>query len=342
MKEFLNAAELATLRKQHRAEKDGRTRDRIKAILLSHKGWTYKAIAEALLLDEETISRHVLEYKEKQKLCLAVGGSQSKLNCEQTEILISHLEGHTYTKIQDICQYVQKTYGIFYTVSGMTSWMHSHGFSYKKPKGVPAKADPVKQAAFIRYYEDLQKKVPEEEVIMFGDGVHPTMATKLSYGWIKVGQNKLIPTVASRTRLNLMGALNLENMDVTVSSHETLNSLALEAHFKLLRDKYPKASKIHYILDQGPYNKSKETLKAAQRMGIILHFLPPYSPNLNPIERLWKVMNEYSRNNRYFKTAEEFRREIFHFFEVTWPQISSQMVDRINDSFSPIKSIVSV
>jgi len=39
----------------------------------------------------------------------------------------------------------------------------------------------------------------------------------------------------------------------------------------------------------------------ATELNIKLHFLPPYSPNLNPIERLWKVMNEKVRNNRFFK-----------------------------------------
>ncbi len=65
-----------------------------------------------------------------------------------------------------------------------------------------------------------------------------------------------------------------------------------------------------------------------------------YSPNLNPIERLWKVMNEFFRNNRFFKTAQEFRKAILEFFETTWPQISLKMIDRIYDSFQIIKSPV--
>ena len=40
---------------------------------------------------------------------------------------------------------------------------------------------------------------------------------------------------------------------------------------------------------------------------LIMHILPPYSPNLNPIERLWKVMNELSRNNQVFKTFHDFQ-----------------------------------
>lgn len=341
MKEFLTPEERAVLKVQHRQEKNGRIRDRIKAVLLSDKGWTYRQIAEALLLDEQTVSHHVEEYLEKKKLTLNSGGSQSKLRKQQTEELIRHLEQVTYVKIADIIAYIQTAYGIAYTIQGMTSWMHTHGFSYKKPKGVPAKADVEKQEAFIREYETLLKETPEDEPLLFGDGVHPTMATKITYGWIKTGTNKPIATVASRTRLNLMGALNLETMGAVIGSYETIDSEAMESYFDILRAAYPKAPKIHLFLDRGPYNMSHKTREAAEKRGIVLHYLPPYSPNLNPIERLWKVMNEQVRNNRVFTSAKDFRRDIMDFFEITWPRIAMPMTDRINDNFQRLSPILS-
>lgn len=60
----------------------------------------------------------------------------------------------------------------------MTSWIHRHKFSYKKPKGIPAKADPEKQAAFIKEYERLLNTIPEDEPIEFGDGVLPPWRSK--------------------------------------------------------------------------------------------------------------------------------------------------------------------
>ncbi|MDR1364811.1 MAG: transposase [Oscillospiraceae bacterium] len=58
-------------------------------------------------------------------------------------------------------------------------------------------------------------------------------------------------------------------------------------YFNFLKTHYPKAPKIHVIL--GPYNKSKATTEYAETKNIKLHFFPAYSPNLNLIERLWKV-----------------------------------------------------
>ena len=54
------------------------------------------------------------------------------------------------------------------------------------------------------------KTTPEDEPIEFGDGVHPTMATKIGRGWIRTGQEKLIKTIASRSRVNYFGSINLE------------------------------------------------------------------------------------------------------------------------------------
>ena len=125
------------------------------------------------------------------------------LECGQALELSVFLEVNLHTKIQEICAHVKKTYTIEYTVPGMRSWMSRHGFVYKKPKGFPAKANEKAQAKFIEDYHRLMQTVPEEEPILFGDSVHPTQATVLSYGWIKKGKEHHVPTTGMRTRINV-------------------------------------------------------------------------------------------------------------------------------------------
>ena len=220
----------------------------------------------------------------------------------------------------------------------MTAWLHEHGFSYKKPAATPAKADSAKQEVFVAEYKRLVRQTPLDEPILFIDGVHPTMATKISYGWIKKGVRTPIATTASRTRVNIMGAINLEDMNVVTKAYDTIDSSAMVLYFDHLKAVYPSAKKLHLILDNGPYNTSAVTRQAASERNIILHYLPPYSPNLNPIERLWKVMNEEIRNNRFFASTKEFKDRIDWFFKVRWKEISDSMVDRINDNFNVIHS----
>lgn len=337
MKITLTPAIRESLEKQHKKERDKRVADRIKAVLLAAEGWTQTQIAQALRIDRDTVYQHLKDYTTQNKLKHESGGSQTSLNAEQTKELIPHLEQNTYVKASDICEYVKEKYGVIYSTSGITKWLKANKFSYKNPKGVPAKADPEKQTAFITYYEGLKKNTPTNEPIEFGDAVHPTMATKVTAGWIRIGVDKPIETTASRTRINVFGSINLATMSLTTTQAVSIKSHVIAAHFQKLRQKYPDAPKIHFVLDNGPYNISEETREAARLCCIELHYLPTYSPNLNPIERLWKVMNEQVRNNRYFSSAKEFRQSITDFLEKTWPTIAFQMVDRINDNFSIVK-----
>ncbi len=137
--------------------------------------------------------------------------------------------------------------------------------------------------------------------------------------------------------MNLFGSINLNSMSVTVAQYETINSDTLRDHFVMLRNKYPHKKTIHLVLYKGSYNVSTYTKKAAEKYGITLHHLPPYSPNLNPIERLWKVMNEYVRNNKFFTSAKEFKTAILNFFAIQWNLIKNNMRPRINDNFQVIK-----
>jgi transposase len=342
MKIRLSPEEKTALEVRHGKERDGRVRDRIKGVLLSAEGWSMAQISQALRIHLETVRTHLQEYEQSQKLKPENGGSIGKLDVVQEKALIDHLKGRTYLRVRDICAYVQEKYGISYTVGGMTSWLHAHNFSYKKPAPTPAKADPEQQETFIQFYHHLLNTTPDDEPILFGDGVHPTMATKVTHGWIRKGMRKPIATTASRTRMNLMGALDLETMRLSVKSMETLNSTTMATFFDDLKERYPKAPKIHLILDRGPYNVSAQTQKYAKERGIHLHYLPPYSPNLNPIERCWKIMNEHVRNNQFFASAKEFRESIMHFFNHTWDTISIDLVQRVNNHFQRISTASSV
>ncbi|NBP04325.1 MAG: IS630 family transposase [Proteobacteria bacterium] len=329
MKISLTEAQKSNLELQHKSERDGRIRDRIKAVLLNSEGWTQRQIAQALRIHETTVAEHLNDYLYLEgKLKPENGGSISKLSFS--------LEDHTYTSTKDIIAYVATTYSITYTQQGMYDWLIKHGFSYKKPKESPAKADPVKQKQFIQEYEHLKRTTPSSQPILFMDSLHPTRATKVSYGWIKTGENKLIASIASRTRINITGAINLATMESIHQEYPTINAASTIDFFKQVENYYPNAPKIHVFLDQSGYHRSEEVAEFIKTSRIVLHFLPAYSPNLNPIERLWKVMNERVRNNKVFQTAKQFKSTVLGFFTDILPNITEQLRSRINDNFNII------
>ena len=325
----------AQLEVRHQIERDKRICDRIKSVLLRDEDWSVARIAQALRLSNDTVSRYLCDYLETKSVDLRYQGSSEKLSIEQTELLKAHLRENLYTKALDIVAHIKETFNVDYTVAGLTDWLKRHEFSYKWTKGQPSKADAEKQTAFVAYYNDLKEKTPKNEPIFFIDGVHPTMATKPTRGWIAKGIDKIILTTASRTRMNIMGAIELSTMKVFYGEHETINAESVTLLFSQLKQAYPTATKLHIILDQAGYHRSEELAKYAEANHIQLHFLPPYSPNLNPIERLWKVMNEEARNNRYFKSAKEFRESIRGFFTKI-PELTTLLMSRITDNFQII------
>lgn len=173
------------------------------------------------------------------------------------------------------------------------------------------------------------------------DSAHPTMATKVVCGWIKKGVDKPIAQTASRTRVNVMGAIELSTMNVVSCRPDYVNAETIVSFFEQIKTAYPYAPKIHIILDQSGYHRSQLVRDKALEGSIELHYLPPYSPNLNSIERLWKVMNEECRNNVFFSSAKAFRDAINNFFDVTLPKIAQSLRGRINDNFQTINPVPS-
>ena len=222
------------------------------------------------------------------------------------------------------------------TVQGMFNWLNKHGFSYKKPALAPGKANPVSQALWIAEYEQLKNSLKENEAICFIDGVHPTHNTKPAYGWIKKGHRKEVRTNTGRQRLNISGAVDIHSKAVIIHNDETLNAASTIAFLQKIEANYPLASRVHLFCDNARYYRNKEVAKFLESSKIELHFLPPYSPNLNPIERLWKLLYENVLHNRYYEKFEGFKNAVFGFFQACsvfsstlWEKVNS----RISDNF---------
>lgn len=343
MRNFLLDEEREQLKLQHKGERDRRICDRIKAVLLYDEGWTYEQIAHALLLTEEAIRKHVNDFQTSQKLKPNSGGSVERLTDQQSKLLEDHLHEHTYLYIKDILSYVKSVFNVSYKVSGMRHWLKRHAFSYKKPALVPGKANEEQQKAWIAEYEKLKQGLTDDETICFMDGVHPTHNTQLAYGWIKKGFRKEICANSGRSRLNLTGAVDLISKKLHIQEDVTLNAESTLAFLKRIEEAYPTKTKIHLFSDNARYYKNKAVKAYLENSKVKLHFLPPYSPNLNPIERLWKWMKERVMYNTYYEDFDDFKSAIMGFLQSVSsldPEsvLGKAFASRVRDKFRPIRA----
>ena len=110
MKTILTELQKSDLETRHRTERNGKIRDRIKAVLLHSEGWSQKDIAQALRIHDSTVWDHLNEYKENEKLEIQSGGSVSKLSEVESKELELHLEENTYASTKEIISYIKEKY----------------------------------------------------------------------------------------------------------------------------------------------------------------------------------------------------------------------------------------
>jgi transposase len=104
-------------------------------------------------------------------------------------------------------------------------------------------------------------------------------------------------------------------MDITVLEEKTINTQAMIRLFTELERKQPEGT-IYAIVDNASYNHSKELKQFLRKhKRIALYYLPPYSPNLNPIERLWLFFHKKILYDRYYETFKEFKTATLDFFQ---------------------------
>jgi transposase len=175
---------------------------------------------------------------------------------------------------------------------------------------LPAKADPEKQHIFYdTVLHPLMKSAINRKItLLFLDASHFVMGGDF-LGYIYGKVRRFIKTYSGRSRYNVLGALNFVTKKMTVVANdgyitasevcEILRKIAVE---------YTGAP-IYLILDNARYQKCKIVTDLALELGIQLTYIPPYSPNLNLIERLWKHVKSKLRT-RYYDQFEEFQLTI--------------------------------
>lgn len=324
----------------HRTLNKRRDADKIKAIILLGSGYDYEEVQKILLLDERTLRRYediFLTSNVDGLLENNYKGKKRYLNEIQEKELTKHLTENLYSSAYEIAIYIKRKYGIDFTTEGLVQTLHRMGFSYKKTKIVPAKADRPKQLAFINEYKQLRDNLDEDkEIAYFVDGVHPTHNVMPEYGWIKKGQEKEIKSNTGRERVNLHGAYSPINQDIIIDDYKTINAETTKEFFQKIVAANADKEKIYLILDNARYYHSRIIREYVENTNIELIFLPSYSPNLNLIERLWKLFKKKVLYNKYYETFDDFLTAIFYFFDNKILDLKDEVKSLMTENFKAV------
>lgn len=300
---------------------DKKTATRVRVILALDLGYTINEVSDILLLDEDTITKCKRKYDKRQFYSDWLGddykGYDGKLTREQETEVEKFVEAETITNCFQVVDLIKNRYGISYTITGITKLLHRMDFVYKQVVLIPGKLNEQAQQQFLKEYEALKEKKQEDEVILFGDGVHPTHNIHKTKAWIKKGKDREIKTNTGRGRLNINGVLDAETLEIIAHFSETINAQETIKLFDKIQKRYEDKKKIIIIIDNARYYKNKDVTAYLLNPNcrIELKFLPPYSPNLNFIERLWKFMKKYIIGVKYREKFKQFEFDIHQFFD---------------------------
>jgi len=181
---------------------------------------------------------------------------------------------------------------------------------YRKARGVPAKADPVAQKQFhdgtLRPL--LKQARAGKRRVFFVDAAHFVRGAYLAYLWCFV--RWVVPTGAGRQRYSVLGALDAVTR--TLIRQTTIGAVTQQTAAELIgkiREAHPDGP-IRVVLDNARYQHAPLVKMAAAWKKIDLVYLPPYSPNLNLIERVWKFVKKTALANRDFADFASFQKSI--------------------------------
>jgi transposase len=170
------------------------------------------------------------------------------------------------------------------------------GFSWKKCKKLLAKANPEKRARFIEQFQALYERMCRSEIrLLYLDESHFHQDLDLGYTWAPTGQlawrKSISPPLSAR--LNWYGAFDFSEARCFLWQNGKCNGehtcQFLEQLAAWLGED---GRRVILIWDGAPWHRSKQVQQKAQQLGIQLFQLPGYSPDLNPVERLWQWMRE--------------------------------------------------
>jgi transposase len=201
---------------------------------------------------------------------------------------------------------IEELTGIQRTENRVREFLKSIGMNPRKVGTIPAKADPDEQERFLQ--EELEPRLDEaksgQRVVYFVDAAHFVLAPFLGILWCFT--RLFIKAPSGRKRFNVLGALNAVTHELTTVTNDTYINAQSFCDLLWCIARLNIGVPVTLVLDNVRYQKCKIVWELAESLNIELLYLPPYSPNLNLIERLWKFVKKQCLYSKYYSEFKDF------------------------------------
>lgn len=294
--------------------RDFHQRRRILTILHWANGWPVGFIAEAFRCDRSTVHRTIGRFREEGPGGLVdrrKDNGPNKVDEEYLKTLVELVRGSPQdfgerrpTWTRELLERVaaRKT-RVHIDVSTMSRALSQIGARLGRPRPfVNCPWSERKRKRRLAELKRLIENLPPDEVAFRGDEVDVHLNPKIGPDWMLRGQQKGVPTPGKNEKRYIAGAMHAATKKmVWVTGKRKTSALFINLLWRLA-SRYRRYRRIHVIVDNYIIHKSKITQRAVEafKRKVVLHFLPPYCPNDNPIERVWQDFHaNVTRNHRH-------------------------------------------
>lgn len=281
-------------------------------LLKLHDGWTVAAIAQALGCHRSTIHRLRRRYErvgERSLIRRTSPGRPRKVTAKQDRALVRAVAKSPRAVDQNFSNWTAaklRTY-LDWTVHAVTVWRHlwAQGWRWRRPALRVTSPDP-RYAAKRRYLQALRRQARRGDLhLYFVDEMDLALLPTVSGCWRPMGQQRQVDTPGQNHKEYVLGAVQAVTGALVWLVWPRKNNVGFRELLKrLLAEHEGDARPIVVVADNFRIHKAKAVLEmlAKVRDRLRVWFLPTYSPQLNPIERVWRHCRRSVTDNIYFKT----------------------------------------
>jgi putative transposase len=316
----MTPAHRQALVEQYRKGADPRTRLRAHIILLLALGYSWTLIASVLFCSTRTIARWKARV-EVQGVGAVLGPpprSQPRVESWWGAVVagwVTELTPRDFGFLRSrwccgvIVLLLMEIHHLQVSPETVRRWLRREQLVWRRPRPVVGPTDPQREET-LQALRQLLATLPADEVTVFQDEVDINTNPKIGAMWMRRGQQAEILTPGTNEKRYLAGSLTWRTGALIVTEgfpKQGRNAALFVRHLDDLRCRLLRYRKIHVICDNARFHNCRVVQQYLQRWGqrIVLHFLPRYAPDTNPIERIWWQLHEAITRNHRCQTMEE-------------------------------------
>ncbi len=280
-------------------------------LLMLLTGLTQRGVARALGCARSTVTTVVSRFRQGGVVAIR-DGRRDKHRLEKRDGILALLPRLTAKQPDDfgwkrttwtvelVCVEVVHQLGVKVSRSHMGRLLKEAGCRRMRPKPVVSKAPEDKEQQIAVLRKELAE-LPSSDVVLYSDEVDIHLNPKVGPDWAPAGMRKQVVTPGQNKKWYMAGAYNPESRNLIVVDGQRKNSALFIQLVHELARRHRGQGTIHLVVDNYVIHRSKITEKAIAKLNgkVVLHFLPPYCPDYNPIERVWlDLHSSVTRNHR--------------------------------------------